>query len=223
MNEPQKNQPERIGIMGGTFDPIHFGHLLIAQSAAEEFGLDRVIFLPTGKSPHKSSGQVSSANLRCCMVREAIEGQEIFELSEMEAENTEINYTFRTLQTLTERYPGIHFYFIMGEDSLDDFSHWRNPQIICDLATILVAVRTDNEAVGIGIGEKLAAVREQYHADIYMLHAPNFSISSREIRQRVRQGKSVHYMLPEKVEAFIREHMLYSQRVDGYDGRNSNY
>lgn len=222
MSELQKHQTQKIGIMGGTFDPIHFGHLLIAQSAAEEFGLSRVIFLPTGKSPHKSPGQVSSPKLRCRMVEEAIADRSIFELSEMEAVNTEINYTFRTLQTLTERYPGVHFYFIMGEDSLDNFSKWRNPQMICDLATILVAVRTDREALGIGIEEKLAAVREQYHADIYVLHAPNFSISSREIRQRVRQGKSIHYMLPEKVEAFIREHTLYSQRMDGYDGRDSN-
>lgn len=201
-----RQRPEKIGIMGGTFDPIHYGHLLIAQSAAEEFALDRVLFLPTGKSPHKSENHVTNKNLRCEMVQIAIKENSNFSISTLEAENTEVNYTYHTLQKLKQIYRETHFYFIMGEDSLDDFSTWKNPKEICRLATILVAVRNEG---GHEIENKIKAAKELYQADMYMLHAPNFSVSSREIRERIRNGKSVHYMLPQEVENFIRQYSLY--------------
>ena len=199
---------KKMGIMGGTFDPIHYGHLLIAQSAAEEFQLDQVMFLPTGKSPHKSFTQVTEPNLRCCMVEEAIADQPLFFLSKMEVENTETNYTYLTLQKLVQKYPNTQFYFIMGEDSLDDFPYWKKPEVICRLASILVAVRNDS---GSGIEEKIAKIRQLYHADMHMLHAPNFSVSSSEIRERIQAGKAVRYMLPDTVELFIRQNSLYSK------------
>lgn len=201
-------QPKKIGIMGGTFDPIHYGHLLIAQSAAEEFDLDQVMFLPTGKSPHKSFLQVTDPNLRCQMVAEAIDDHPLFYLSKIEVENTETNYTYLTLRKLVNEYPNTQFYFIMGEDSLDDFPRWRNPDEICRLASILVAVRNDS---GDSIEEKIAHIRKLYHADMHMLHAPNFSVSSSELRERIQTGKAVRYMLPEKVEAFIRQNSLYTK------------
>lgn len=199
---------KKIGILGGTFDPIHYGHLLIAQSAAEEFHLDQVMFLPTGKSPHKSTEQVTTPTLRCRMVEKAIFDHPLFFLSKMEAENTETNYTCLTLQKLVAEHPDSHFYFIMGEDSLDDFSNWKNPAEICRLATILVAVRNDT---GRSIEDKVSIMRDLYHADIQMLHAPNFSVSSSEIRERIRTGKSIRYMLPEQIELFIRENSLYQE------------
>lgn len=199
----------KLGIMGGTFDPIHYGHLLIAQSAAEEFGLDQVLFVPTGKSPHKSENCVTEANIRCDMVRIAIKDNPRFAISVLEAENSEINYTYVTLQKFHQIYRNAEFYFIMGEDSLDDFPTWKNPLEICRQATILVAVRNDS---GEGIRRKIKEAEKAYAGNMYMLHAPNFTVSSKEIRARIRMGKSVRYMLPEEVETFIRQNFLYIEQ-----------
>lgn len=196
----------KIGILGGTFDPVHYGHLLVAQSAVEEFDLDQVVFLPTGKSPHKSVLQVTNPQKRCAMVQLAIQDNPKFVLSVLEARNPNINYTYRTLQQLKAACQDTRIYFIMGEDSLDDFPNWKNPEEICRLASILVAVRNED---GKRIDAKLALAAKRYGADMHMLHSPNFSVSSRELRERVRDGKSVRYMLPQKVEAFIRQHSLY--------------
>ncbi len=114
-------QPQKVGIMGGTFDPIHYGHLLIAQSAAEEFTLDQVLFLPTGKAPHKSYQHVTDPERRCDMVKLAISDNPKFKLSFLEVDHTEVNYTYLTLQKMKEQFNNSKFYFIMGEDSLDDF------------------------------------------------------------------------------------------------------
>ena len=199
-------ESKKIGILGGTFDPVHYGHLLIAQSASEEFDLDQVLFLPTGKSPHKMSDQVTDPLIRCEMVHLAIKDNCRFDLSFIEAESREINYTYQTLQKIHEQEENVHLYFIMGEDSLNDFSNWRNPEEICRQASILAAVRNKT---GSDIRSKIEQVSRIYSADIYMLHAPNFSISSREIRERVKMGKSIRYMLPEEVEMFIRQNSLY--------------
>ena len=203
-----KKLSNRIGIMGGTFDPIHYGHLLIAQSAAEEFDLDRVVFLPTGKSPHKAASQVTKPDIRCAMVRIATENNPMFSVSTLEADNTEINYTCLTLQKLEKMYRDTHFYFIMGEDSLDDFPKWRQPADICRMASILVAVRSDDTD---GITIKINRMKEIYRADMHLLHAPAFSVSSRDIRRRIRTGKNVRYMIQEEVEEFIRKHSLYME------------
>lgn len=194
--------------MGGTFDPIHYGHLLIAQAAAEEFDLEQVIFLPTGKSPHKSKSQVTKPGIRCDMVRLAIMGNPVFSISTLEADCVETGYTYQTLQKFCRMYPDAHLYFIMGEDSLDDFAAWRRPFDICQMASILVAVRDGGVC---DTASKIAKAKVLYSADMHMLHAPAFSVSSREIRQRIRTGKSVRYMLQEEVEAFIRKHSLYME------------
>lgn len=198
----------RIGIMGGTFDPIHYGHLLIAQDAAEEFELDQVIFLPTGKSPHKAADKVTAPVVRCDMVRLAIKNNPKFSISTIEAENTEINYTYLTLQKLRQMYQNTHFYFIMGEDSLDDFGNWKNPAGICKMASLLVAVRGDSVQ---GIWAKIEQAKQRYTADMHLLHAPAFSVSSRDIRRRIRNGKNIRYMLHEEVESYIRKHSLYME------------
>lgn len=199
-------QPRKLGIMGGTFDPIHYGHLLLAQNAAEEFDLDQVFFLPTGKSPHKANSQVTRPDIRCEMVGLAISDNPKFELSMIESQSTDVNYTYLTLQKFHQIYPGTKFYFIMGEDSLDDFKNWKNPKEICRLASLLVAVRND---LGNTIQRKVLHAVNDYSADIHMLHTPNVSISSSEIRKRIQLGKTVQYMLPKEVETFIRMNSLY--------------
>lgn len=197
---------KKIGIMGGTFDPVHYGHLLIAQSAAQEFGLDQVIFLPTGKSPHKSSDAVTDPAIRYEMARIAVCDNPLFGISDIESGSGEVNYTYLTLQKMQDMYPDARLYFIMGEDSLDEFHNWRRPDEICQKAALLVAAR--NDAVR-QAEDKVKKAGAEYAADIHLLSAPYFSVSSREIRERVRKGESVRYMMPESVEDYIRRHGLY--------------
>ena len=201
-------ESKKLGILGGTFDPIHYGHLLIAQSALEEFELDQILFVPTGKSPHKISAQVTEPKIRCEMVGLAMKDNPHFALSHIEAESSEVNYTYRTLQKIHREEENLHLYFIMGEDSLDDFPDWKHPEEICRQASLLVAVRNE---IGTGIQSKIEQMSSVFSADMHMLHAPNFSISSREIRERIRTGKSIRYMLPEQVETFIRQNSLYTE------------
>lgn len=203
MNGIRRN---KIGVMGGTFDPIHYGHLLIAQSAAEEFGLDRVIFIPTGKSPHKSSDAVTDPSIRYEMARIAVCDNPLFGISDLESSSAEVSYTYLTLQKIQTIYPDAKLYFIMGEDSLDEFHNWKRPDEICRKATLLVAAR--NDAVH-QAEDKVKKAGSDYAANIHLLSAPYFSVSSREIREHIRKGESVRYMMPELVEGYIRRHALY--------------
>lgn len=205
----------KIGIMGGTFDPIHYGHLLIAQSAADEFQLEQVVFIPTGRTPHKADIEVTDGEQRCIMVQKAIADNRNFHLSKLEIKNEEISYTYRTLEKLTREYNDTHFYFIMGEDSLMDFESWRLPDKICELATILVALRDDTD--GVRLFDQLELIKEKYQADIYPLHSPNYSVSSRDIRERLRNGQSIRYLVPESVGAYIARENLYLKGTFHYD------
>ena len=142
------------------------------------------------------------------MVQIALEDNPKFEISMLEAENTEVNYTYASLQKLKQLYPKAQLYFIMGEDSLDDFPTWKKPEEICRLSTVLVAVRNDK---GFGISDKIAEISQMYQADMHMLHAPNFSVSSHDIRKRIHENKSVRYMLPDKVTEYIVQHDLFRE------------
>lgn len=199
---------QKIGIMGGTFDPIHYGHLLIAQSAADEFQLDKVLFVPTGKSPHKQEELVTDAEKRCHMVKLAIASNEKFCFCDMEVKNQGVNYTYATLEKLWKLYDNSRLYFIMGGDSLKDFSSWREPGLICKYAVILAAVR--DEMAGLEMRETIEELKELYQAKIHMLHSPNFSVSSRSIRERLRNNHSVRYLVPDEVREFIYREKIYT-------------
>lgn len=199
---------KKIGILGGTFDPIHYGHLLIAENAAEQYALDEVWFMPTGQSPHKSKQSITDASLRCEMIRLAIEDNPGFRLSRLEAESHETNYTYRTLELLKSIHPDMDFYFILGGDSLKDFETWRNPEQILQMVCILAAVRDDVE--GMAFQKQITCLCEKYHAKgIFPLHTPNYSVSSSRIRELIKNQRTVRYMLPENVRAYILEHELY--------------
>lgn len=197
----------KIGIMGGTFDPIHYGHLLIAENAADQFGLDQVWFIPTGNPPHKETSNISEAKYRCDMIKLAISGNPKFSLSLREVEDTEVCYTYRTLTALCEEFPENQFYFIMGADSLYEFETWRKPEIICEKAKLLAAVRdyVDEKK----LEKQINFLKEKYQAEIFRLTTPNFSISSHNIRARVREGKTTRYLLPENVRKYIAKEKLY--------------
>ena len=199
---------KRIGIMGGTFDPIHVGHLILGESAYEQFQLDQVLFMPSGNPPHKKNRANGASNeQRVEMVRLAILGNSHFALSLEEMHENGYIYTSRTLQRLNRDHPDTDYYFIMGADSLLQFDSWREPQKICDRCHLVAAVR--NNLSEEGLDEAIVHVKDTYHARISKLSTPNIDISSHEIRQWIAQGRSCRYYLTEEVRSFILQEGLY--------------
>ena len=203
----------KIGILGGTFDPVHIGHLILAQSAYEQLGLEKVIFIPSGMPPHKMDQKrgVPDAE-RIKMVKLAIEGNRAFELNDMEMDSKEPTYTYLTLQKLCGEYPENDYYFIIGEDSLVDFAGWKNPEVIVRYCHIVAAVRPGSSDEK--IEEIIAKTQKKTGGDFIYIKSPLLEISSREIRQRIGNGMSVRYLIPEKVEEHIVKNGLYKQEQE---------
>lgn len=197
----------KIGIMGGTFNPIHNGHLLIAENARSQYALDAVWFLPAGMPPHKEENGILPAEVRLEMVCLAIQDNPGFKISEIELWSKERSYTYRTLERLHEQFPDTEFYFIMGGDSLRDFHTWKNPDHICELSHLLAAVRDEMDAKRLKV--YASEIRETLHGNIDFIITPNFSVSSHEIRARVKAGDTIRYLVPEKVRCYIAQKELY--------------
>lgn len=208
---------KKIGIMGGTFNPIHIGHLMIAQRAYEEYHLDQVIFLPNGNPPHKAGDDVLDAAYRADMVKLAIRPHPEFVFSDFEIQNPCYSYTSDTLAHFCDQNPEASYYFIVGADSLDYMDQWHEPQEIFSRATILAAAR--GNLVLAGMEQKIRELEEKFHASIGLLHLPNVAISSNWIRKNVRDGFSIHYYVTDEVEAYIKEHNLYVSSSDQPAGR----
>lgn len=202
-------QNKKIGILGGSFDPIHNGHLAIAQSAYEDFNLDEIWLIPAGHSPNKDEDKMTNAATRAEMVALAAQETPHFKLSNYEIEKEGTSYTYLTLSDFKKQYPETNFYFIMGADSLDYFDCWRHPEIICQKAIILVAVRDDMDLDD--IQKKIAHIKEQFHAEIYPLSCKKVDISSSEIRANRKAGKDICNMVPQSVANYITEHELYTK------------
>ena len=198
---------KKIGIMGGTFNPIHNGHLLIAENAREQYQLDQIYFIPTGISPHKNDNAIVSAEIRCAMIEAAIADNPHFVLSTIETDSNEPSYTYLTLERLTRMQPEDDFYFIMGGDSVAAFHTWKNPGQICALCTLLVAVRDDMDKTQ--LLTRSNALKREFGADIRLVNTPNFSVSSHEVRMRVQAAASIRYLVPKEIEQMIKEHQLY--------------
>lgn len=198
---------KKIGIMGGTFNPIHIGHLMIAQRAYEEYHLDQIVFLPNGNPPHKVQNNVLDAHHRAEMVKRAIRSHPEFVFSDFEIKSEHFSYTADTLAHFCGMNPDAAYYFIVGADSLDYMDQWHEPQGIFSRATILAAPRgnLDQEKME----EKIRELEQKFHASIKLLHLPNVAISSNWIRKNIREGYSVHYYVTDDVEDYIREHHLY--------------
>lgn len=198
---------KKVGILGGTFNPIHFGHLILAQNAYEEYELDKVLFIPTGISHFKDQNIVLDKKVRCDMTRLAIEDNECFELSTIEIERPGNSYTCDTILQLKETDPDCEYYLIVGADTVFMMEKWMNPQLIFDNAIILASVRDDNGTDE--LRKKAEELRNRYNADIRILHSPMIDISSTTIREKVNAHKSVKYLLPDKVIAYIEKNGLY--------------
>ena len=203
----EEKKTRRIGIMGGTFDPIHVGHLLLGECAWEQFSLDRVLYMPSGNPPHKTERDGATNEQRTEMTRLAVAGNPHFELSLEEMHEMGYIYTSRTLARLTEKHPDTHYFFIMGADSLMYFDTWRDPEIIASLCTIIVAVRDHMPMEK--LNGKIHELSEKYNADIRKLDTPNVDVSSSMLREWIAEGRSCRYYLPDETLAYIRREGIY--------------
>lgn len=197
----------RIGIFGGTFNPPHLGHLLLAQAAAEEAELDRMIFVPCGIPPHKRSDEIASASDRFEMTFRAIADNPDFEISDIEIKADGLSYTAKTLEKLNELYPNDTLCFIVGADSLREMAGWYHPGEIFKRAEIIAAFRGGEDRK-----DALTAAYvyiEKCGARVSCVDMPVVEISSSDIRSRLKSGRSVRYMLPETVADYIRDNNLY--------------
>ncbi len=196
-----------IGIMGGTFDPIHNGHLLLGRQAYREYALDQVWYMPSGQPPHKRGRPVTSVRERCEMVQLAVRDTPRFHCSEFEAQRPGITYSSETLGLLCREYPQDRFYFIIGADSFFEIEKWHHPWEVMRLAALLVAVRSYHSVCT--MEEQAAMLKEKYRADIHFLHCERLDISSSELRRMVSEGKDIRPLVPGAVESYIRSRGLY--------------
>lgn len=201
----------KIGIMGGTFNPIHNGHLMLGEYSYRSFGLDQVWFMPNGNPPHKAGISASySADIRARMTELAIQEIPYFRLEDYEVRRQEPSYSYQTLEHFKEVYPEHSFYFIIGADSLFDINKWMKPERILKICTILAAFRGDKNNSEI-MNRQIELLKERYGADIdiRLLISPLMDVSSHELREMVSEGKSISGLVPETVEQYIKEHGLY--------------
>lgn len=198
----------RIGIMGGTFDPIHIGHLMLGAFAHEEFKLDQIWFMPNGNPPHKDASEMDT-NLehRVTMTKLAIEDVPYFKLQEYEITEGKTSYSYSTMEYFKRIYPEYEFYFIIGADSLFTLESWFKPERLLKTCTMLAAFRNMKNPKE--MNTQIQYLAKKYNARIELLEAPLLEISSSDIRTRIEENKTIRYMVPDAVLNYIKEHHLY--------------
>jgi nicotinate-nucleotide adenylyltransferase len=197
----------RLGVLGGTFDPPHVGHLMLAEEARQALELDQMLFVPAGAPWRKAARKLSPREDRLAMVQLAVGDSPHFAISILEIEREGPSYTAETLAALHQNLTDdSEIFFILGQDSLADLPNWREPQRIISLARLAVAARTDWEAAKEDVLEKEVPGLSQR---LVWLDMPRIGISSTAVRDRVRQGLSIRYWVPPAVEEYIRQHGLY--------------
>ncbi|MGI5946623.1 MAG: nicotinate-nucleotide adenylyltransferase [Lachnospiraceae bacterium] len=197
-----------IGIMGGTFDPIHNGHLRLAKQAYLQYHLDSVWFMPSGQPPHKKDHKVTDADMRCQMVQMAIAEYPYFCCSDFEVRRQGNTYTAQTLALLKETYPEHTFYFIVGADSLYEIENWYHPELVMK-QTILLAAGRSYQKSHRPMEEQIHYLEEKYGAIIKRLDCKEIDVSSAEIREIAANGHSFASLVPPVVGNYIRTHHLY--------------
>jgi nicotinate-nucleotide adenylyltransferase len=188
---------KKIGVLGGSFDPIHFGHLLMAQSAAEALKLDRVFFVPAFRSPFKLLHHLPDSSKRLTMVKAAIKGNPVFAAYDGELRRAGVSYTIDTLIELRVKYPKAKFYLLMGADNLRSFHRWKDPKGILKVASLAIMNRPGFD--------KNYPKRWPY----VKINMPAVDISSSDIRNRLKSKKSIWYLTPKAIIRYISQHQLY--------------
>jgi nicotinate-nucleotide adenylyltransferase len=199
----------RTGIFGGTFDPIHFGHLIIAEQAREQANLDRVLLIPSARPPHKLDENVTPFDRRVEMLQLALAGQTQLQIDTMERDRPGPSYTVDTLTELHRRFPNDEFFLIVGGDALADLPRWYEPLRIIDRATLLFAVRPGWPPASREDLAQALGLSDPSRIKIQGLEVPLIHISSRDLRRRAKDGRSLLYLVPRAVEVYIREKKLY--------------
>jgi len=201
----------KVGIMGGTFDPIHIGHLILGETAYEQFSLDKVLFMPAGNPPHKRKREGRATDeQRSQMVALAIQDNPHFELSLVEMNPNEYSYTYRTLERLNSENPDVQYYFIIGADSLCDFDTWMEPARICKAANIVIATR--KHMVDFELDGRIADLTQKFNGEFHKLDSLNIDISSGMLRDWIKNNRTVKYYLPDAVNAYVEAGNIYQHK-----------
>lgn len=198
---------KKVGIIGGTFNPIHIGHMILAESARTEFDLDEILFVPTGISYFKDPSTILDKKTRLDLVGDAICDNPYFAMSTIETDRPGNSYTYETLLELKKENPETEYYLIIGADACLQLEEWKHPEIIMKEVKILVAKRKGHATEQ--LMDKIAELKEKYHADIMLLTTPYIDISSTEIRERLKAGKSIRYLVRHATMEYIEAHGLY--------------
>lgn len=200
---------DRLGIFGGSFDPVHYGHLLVAETCREECELDQVLLIPAAVSPHKQNQPRTPAKDRVEMLRLALAGHEQLSASTIEIDRGGVSYTVDTLTALAEEHPKASLFLLMGADSLDDLPTWREAARLCSLAMPVVVHRAGSPEPDFSVlaeivdGKRLAEIRQ------HQVEMPKIELSSTDIRERVCSGKTIRFRTPRAVEKYIETQGLY--------------
>ncbi len=192
---------EKIGVLGGTFNPVHNGHIQLAETAYRQAGLDCVIFMPSGKSYMKRDLYVLPGEERLKLIDLSISDIPYFQTSDLELKRSGNTYTYETLEMLKEKNPSCDYYFIIGADCLFSMENWVNPRRIFDSCTIVAAVRNGRDKTE--LAQKAKELKERFDAKVILLDFEEISVSSSEIREKIKKGEPVDSLLPQKAADYL--------------------
>jgi nicotinate-nucleotide adenylyltransferase len=202
---------QRIGVIGGTFDPIHYGHLAAAEEARVRVNLEKVLFSVAGLPPHKLDEEVTPAEHRLAMVQLGIFSNPDFELSRVDVDRSGPSYTVDTISILQEQWgQGAEMFFILGLDSLVEVPTWHQPERLIQLCHLVAVARPGFEVDMRQLEDSVPGISSR----VEIIGMPEVDISSSDLQQRVREGLPIRYQVPEEVERYIREHRLYQQSAE---------
>jgi nicotinate-nucleotide adenylyltransferase len=202
----------RIGLFGGSFDPVHHGHLIAASTALEAFELDRIVLIPCHIQPHKHAGPLTPGADRMAMLQQAVEANDALSVSDIELQRGGISYTIDTLDALQQQFPEAELYFIIGEDSLTDLHRWHRIEELLERCRFITLARPGSNARN---QPPEALNLPSHHAERILASIADsrlIDISSSDIRTRIASGRSIRYLVPLQVEAYILLHRLYAQK-----------